>query len=87
MTEQREKLLAIAEYLTAHPKCIKQQDRVELYLAKVLADPQAVLGQSTCWPLGDIIIAIQVPDDAMVWTLDSDFAPLVSALGLQLYKP
>jgi len=87
LTEKREKLCSIAEYLAAHPKCIKQQSRVEQLLAKVLDDPQAALGQSTCWPLGDIIIALQVPDDAMLWTLDADFTPLAAALGLSLYNP
>jgi|GEM_PF-4380847 len=68
-----------------HPKCIKQQSRVEQHLAKVLDEPQAVLGQSACWPLGDIIIALQVPEDAMLWTLDADFEALADALGLRLY--
>lgn len=30
-------------------------------------------------------LAIQVPDDAAVWTLDTDFAPIVDALRLDLY--
>ncbi|MEM7539049.1 MAG: hypothetical protein AAF639_43225 [Chloroflexota bacterium] len=34
---------------------------------------------------GDIIIALQVPDGAAVWTLDSDFEPIVRSLGLTLH--
>ena len=36
--------------------------------------------------LGDIIIALQVPDGATVWTLDADFEPIVQSLGLTLYS-
>ncbi|MEM7532510.1 MAG: hypothetical protein AAF639_10055 [Chloroflexota bacterium] len=45
------------------------------------------MGQNSCWPLGDIIIALHVPDDAAVWTRDADFEPIAQALGLGLYTP
>jgi len=60
--------------------------RIEQLLANVIEDSRSALGQSTCWPLGDIIIALQVPSGAMLWTLDKDFEPLATALGIQLYS-
>ncbi|MEM7539938.1 MAG: hypothetical protein AAF639_47735, partial [Chloroflexota bacterium] len=80
-----DKLRILDAYLTAHTKAIKDQARVQRLLTTVIDNPQAVLGQNSCWPLGDIIIALQVPDGASVWTLDADFEPIVEALGLSLY--
>ena len=87
LTEQRAKLLVITEYLSAHPRLLKNQVKVEQLLTGVLQDPRNALGQTTCWPLGDLIIALQIPMGAAVWTLDADFIPLVAALGLQRYQP
>ena len=72
-------------YLNDNQNAIKDQVRVQRLLPLVIKNPYAVLGQNTCWPLGDIIIALQVPDGAAVWTLDSDFKPIVQSLGLTLY--
>jgi hypothetical protein len=86
LAERQPQLRAIADYLTAHPNAIKDQARVERLLAAVLADPRAALGQAACWPLGDIVIALQVPPGALLWTLDrQDFAALAVPLGLELY--
>ena len=81
----KDRICTIAEYLAAHPRLLKQQMQIERLLADLLINPRAALGQSACWPLGDVIIALQVPTDALLWTLDRDFEPLVQALGLQLY--
>jgi hypothetical protein len=87
MAERQPQLRAIADYLAAHPNAIKDQARVERLLAAVLADPRAALGQAACWPLGDVIIALQVPPGALLWTLDrQDFAVLAIPLGLELYS-
>ncbi|MEZ4711938.1 MAG: hypothetical protein R3A44_32430 [Caldilineaceae bacterium] len=84
---QRTRLQKFADYLTTHAQVLKDQARIERLLTTVLEDSQAILGQSTCWPLGDIVIALQVPADALLWTRDADFRPLAEALGLQLYTP
>ncbi len=86
LAEHKDELHTVASYLAAHPNVIKQQPRVERLLKAVLSDPRAALGQASCWPLGDVIIAIQVPLDAALWTLDSDFEPLAAALGLRMHK-
>jgi hypothetical protein len=88
LTEQRAKLQAIADYLAAHPRVIKNQAKVEWLLTAVLHDPRAALGQSACWPLGDVLIALQVPPNTALWTRDPDFKSLTAALGIPLYtKP
>lgn len=51
-----------------------------------MRDPQAALGQASCWPLGDVIIALQVPAGAALWTLDKDSASLAQALDIPLYQ-
>ncbi|MEZ4867130.1 MAG: hypothetical protein R3C14_37750 [Caldilineaceae bacterium] len=73
---QQPKLNAIADYLASHPNAIKGQERVRQLLAAIIHDPRAALGQGACWPLGDLIIALQVPTDAQIWTLDPDFVAL-----------
>lgn len=85
--EQRTKLQTISTYLTAHPNAIKEQPRVEQLLRAVQRDPRSALGQSSCWPLGDLIILWQVPSACAVWSLDADFAALTTALGLPLFAP
>ena len=85
LAQNIDKLRTIHIYLNEHPNEIKDQARVQRLLPLVIENPYAVLGQNTCWPLGDIIIALQVPDGAAVWTLDADFKPIVQSLGLILY--
>jgi hypothetical protein len=87
LAEHRTELRAIADYLVAHPHAIKDQRRVQHLLSAVLEKPRAALGQTSCWPLGDVIIALQVPAGAALWTLDADFIPLATALGIHLYQP
>lgn len=87
LADRQSQLYTITNYLVTHANCIKEQSRVERLLKIVLENPQAALGQSTCWPLGDIIIVLQVPTDAQLWTLDADLTALASALGLALYLP
>jgi len=79
------KLRALADDLAAHSNVIKDQPRVERLLVTVLANPHAALGQSACWPLGDVILTLQAPPEAALWTLDPDFDPLAAALGRRLY--
>jgi len=87
LNEYRTSLQSVADYLIAHPQCIKEQARVERLLQSIIENSQEALGQSACWPLGDLIIALQVPENAKLWTLDADMASLTQALGLALYEP
>ncbi|MEM7536923.1 MAG: hypothetical protein AAF639_32395 [Chloroflexota bacterium] len=84
--ENYSRLQSLVTYLDAHKQVIKDQVRLEKVLLAVSENPQAALGQGVCWPLGDIIIALQVPDDALIWTLDADFELLATVLGLRIYE-
>ncbi|MEM7533922.1 MAG: hypothetical protein AAF639_17195 [Chloroflexota bacterium] len=86
MTQNRTKLQTISDYLSTHPNVIKNQERVQQLIRTTITTPRSVLGQSVCWPLGDIIIALHVPDGAALWTLDADYEPLADALGFSLYS-
>ena len=86
LTDHRAALQSIAHYLAAHSRAIKNQAKVERLLVEVLADPRAALGQSACWSLGDVIIALQLPADTLLWTRDPDFTPLAEVLGIPLYS-
>lgn len=87
LTEQRIRLNHIADYLKAHPNVIKDQPRLAKLLDVVQTNTKEALGQTSCWPLGDVIISLQVPTDAAIWTLDRDFRALAAALELRLYAP
>lgn len=87
LADHRSELRTIADYLAAHPNVLKGQARVDRLLQTVIDEPRAVLGQSACWPLGDVIITLQALPDAAIWSIDADFAHLTQALGLMLYQP
>lgn len=87
LADHRVELQTIAAYLVAHPQVVKEQARLERLVRTVIDDPRSALGQSSCWPLGDIIIALQALPDTQVWTIDADFQPIAQALGLSLYRP
>lgn len=87
LADHRTEIRTIADYLAAHSHAIKDQRRVQRLLSTVLEDPRAALGQTSWWPLGDVIILLQVPTGAELWTLDADFTPLAMALGIRQYRP
>ncbi|MCE7980694.1 MAG: hypothetical protein DYG89_05835 [Caldilinea sp. CFX5] len=87
LADHRTELQAIAAYLVAHPRVVKGQARLERLLRMIIDEPRAALGQASCWPLGDVIIALQALPHAQLWTIDADFQPFAQALGLALYTP
>jgi len=56
-------------------------------LEQVLFNPDNALGERRCWALGDIIIALSIPDDALVYTADEHFRGICSAIGKRLFEP
>jgi hypothetical protein len=54
-------------------------------LGRVMDEPSRALGERTCWLLGDVIIALTVPDDASVCTTDRLFGLLCQTLGRPLF--
>ena len=54
-------------------------------LKKINADINKALGQRNCWHLGDVIMALEAPDDAKIYTTDRHFDLICSVLGKQLF--
>ncbi|MEM7538601.1 MAG: hypothetical protein AAF639_40915 [Chloroflexota bacterium] len=46
-----------------------------------MANPADAQG-NTCKTLGDVIIALQTPDDAVLWTTDASFEVICPTLGI-----
>ena len=55
-------------------------------LSRVTTDFSQSKGQRTCWKLGDIIIALEAPKDALIYTTDKHFETICTALGRRLYR-
>jgi len=83
--QNKAKLHMVSDYLSKNSNAIKGQGKIQQLVAKVIEELRAVLGQSICWPLGDLIIALQVPAHVSLWSIDADFKSLADALGFSLY--
>lgn len=57
-------------------------------LPNISNDTNLAKGERNCWSLGDLIIALECPPDALLWTTNiNHFEPLCRLLGRQLYDP
>jgi len=57
-------------------------------LPNIVNDPNLAKGERNCWSLGDLIIALECPSDALLWTTNiSHFEPLCRHLERKLYDP
>lgn len=57
-------------------------------LADVATDANMAKGEHNCWALGDLIITLECPSDAMLWTTNfRHFEPLCKALNKHLFYP
>jgi hypothetical protein len=55
-------------------------------LRRVNKDVTKAKGERTCWALGDVIIALEAPKDALIYTTDRHFEVICKAIGKQLFK-
>lgn len=56
--------------------------------AQILVDPDIARGRNCTWHLGDLVIALEMPTDAALYTTNlRHFAPLCALLGKELYQP
>jgi hypothetical protein len=55
-------------------------------LARITTDYSQAKGQRTCWQLGDTIILLEAPPDALIYTTDKHFELIGAALGRKLYQ-
>ncbi len=54
-------------------------------LQRVNTDVSLVLGERTCWAVGDIIIALAVPADALIFSVDQHFEVICGELKKQRF--
>lgn len=59
--------------------------KISELIAEVLEDTTKAQGRNNCWALGDVIITLEVPDDAVLYTTDiRHFQPVCTALGKKM---
>ena len=85
LSAHRERLLQIQQAMESAPRD-KVDQRTLSALRRVNADVTKALGERTCWALGDVIIALEAPDDALIYTADGHFEVISKAIGKQLYR-
>jgi len=68
LSEHREQLLQIQQAMESAPR-EKVDQRTLSALRRVNADVTKALGERTCWALGDVIIALEAPDDALIYVV------------------
>lgn len=57
-------------------------------LTDITADFTLAKGERNCWALGDLIITLECPSDALLWTTNTrHFEPLCKAFGKRLFYP
>jgi len=84
LSAHREQLLTIQQAMEREPR-EKVDQRTLSALRKVNADVTTALGERTCWALGDVIIALEIPDDALIYTADGHFEVISKAIGKRLF--
>ena len=70
-----------------HLRPTERDARAYNALEQILLNPNNALGERKSWALGDIIIALSVPDNALVYTADEHFRKLCSAIGKERFEP
>jgi hypothetical protein len=82
---QREQELENIEHAIRNlPK--EERDNLALRaLGRIRNDKTVASGEQNCWALGDVIIALSVPDDAFIYTIDRHFEVICQALGKKLF--
>jgi hypothetical protein len=83
---QRSSLQILADGLNDHREAALA--RMATLCAQMLQDPDTARGRNCTAYLGDLVIALELPTDAALYTSNHrHFAPLCALLGKQLYFP
>jgi len=82
---QREQELESIEHAIRNLPKKERDSRVLQALGRIRNDKTAALGEQNCWALGDVIIALSVPDDVFIYTIDHHFEVICQALGKKLF--
>ncbi len=85
LSAHSEQLLQIQQAMESAPR-EKVDQRTLSALRRVNADVTRALGERTCWALGDVIIALEAPEDALIYTADGHFEVISKAIGKKLYR-
>lgn len=86
LREQQSVLRILAEGLKDHPEAALA--RIADLYTQILTDPDIARGRNCTWYLGDLIIALEMPANAVLYTTNQRHsAPLCTLLGKQLYHP
>lgn len=56
-------------------------------LQRINKDVSLALGERTCWAIGDVIIALEAPVDALIFSVDPHFEVICVALKKQRFIP
>jgi predicted nucleic acid-binding protein len=84
LAEHQSELRVLANGLKDHPESALA--RVSGLCRRILEDPAMARGRNCTWYLGDLIIALELPADAALYTTNHrHFEPLCTLLGKRLY--
>ena len=84
LSQHQERLHSLEKALAAAPTD-EISPRTLAALKRINADVTKALGERTCWSLGDVIIALETPDDAYIYTTDRHFDLICHVLGKQWF--
>jgi len=56
-------------------------------LQRINTDVSLALGERTCWAIGDVVIALEAPADALIFSDDPHFEAICAALKKQRFTP
>lgn len=86
LLQQQPMIRILADGLKGHPEAALA--RMADLCSQILDDPDLARGRNCTWYLGDLVIALEMPVDAALYTTNQrHFAPLCELLGKQLYHP
>ncbi|MCB0111517.1 MAG: hypothetical protein KDE53_36595 [Caldilineaceae bacterium] len=86
LVEQHALIRTLADGLQNHSEAALA--RIANLCSQILADPHVARGRNCTWYLGDLVIALEMPVDAQLYTTNHrHFAPICDLLGKQLYYP
>ena len=84
LSAHREQLLQIQQAMESVLREEEIDQRTLSALRKINADVTKALGERACWALGDVIIALEAPKDAFIYTADGHFEVISKAIGKRL---
>lgn len=85
LTERQAEIQILAQGLHNHPDVALA--RMGELCTRILQDPHVARGRNCTWYLGDLVIALELPADAQLYTTNRrHFQPLCTLLGKQLYE-